>query len=54
MVEGVARGALPRWEKVVRRLLESPFTVLSVLLPEKWLQPYEPLLAARPDKEKYL
>ena len=34
-------------EKVVRRLLESPFTVLSVLLPEKWLHQLEPLLRAR-------
>jgi tRNA G18 (ribose-2'-O)-methylase SpoU len=36
-------------EKVVRRLLESHFTVVSVLLPEKWLKDYEPLLAARPE-----
>ena len=36
-------------EKVVRRLLESRFTVVSVLLPEKWLPAYEPLLLARPE-----
>ncbi len=36
-------------EKVVRRLLESKFTVVSVLLPEKWLRELEPLLQARPE-----
>lgn len=36
-------------EKVVRRLLESRFTVLSVLLPEKWLRDLAPLLQARPE-----
>ncbi len=34
-------------EKVVRRLLESEFNVVSVLLPEKWLRDLEPLLRAR-------
>ncbi|HMP84807.1 MAG TPA: RNA methyltransferase [Verrucomicrobiota bacterium] len=34
-------------EKVVRRLLESHFDVVSVLLPERWLATFEPLLAAR-------
>jgi len=34
-------------EKVVRRLLESRFSVLSVLLPEKWLAELSPLLEAR-------
>jgi tRNA G18 (ribose-2'-O)-methylase SpoU len=34
-------------EKVVRRLLESRFKVLSVLLPEKWVASLEPLLLAR-------
>jgi tRNA G18 (ribose-2'-O)-methylase SpoU len=34
-------------EKVVRRLLESNFGVVSVLLPEKWLQELAPLLEAR-------
>ena len=33
--------------KVVRRLLESRFRVVSVLLPEKWLAPFEPLLEGR-------
>ena len=37
-------------EKVVRRLLESSFTVVSVLLPEKWLRLLEPLLLARPEQ----
>src|SRR5215831_432672 len=36
-------------EKVVRRLLESRFTVVSALLPEKWLAELEPLLKARPE-----
>ena len=34
-------------EKVVERLLESNFTVVSLLLPEKWFNRFEPLLAAR-------
>jgi tRNA G18 (ribose-2'-O)-methylase SpoU len=33
--------------KVVQRLLESQFTVVSVVLPEKWLDDYRPLLEAR-------
>jgi tRNA G18 (ribose-2'-O)-methylase SpoU len=37
-------------EKVVRRLLESKFTVISVLLPEKWLRELESLLESRPEK----
>jgi tRNA G18 (ribose-2'-O)-methylase SpoU len=36
-------------EKVVRRLLQSRFTVLSVLLPEKWLRELAPLLQGRPE-----
>jgi tRNA G18 (ribose-2'-O)-methylase SpoU len=36
-------------EKVVRRLLESHFAVLSVMLPEKWLKDFEALLLARPE-----
>jgi len=36
-------------EKVVRRLLDSRFTVVSLLLPEKWLRAYEPLLERRPE-----
>src|SRR2546427_2944926 len=36
-------------EKVVRRLLESRLTVVSLLLPEKWLKNLEPLLQARPE-----
>ncbi len=35
--------------KVVQRLLESRFTVVSVLLPEKWLAEFRPLLEARPE-----
>ncbi|MDB6031928.1 MAG: hypothetical protein JWM16_2266 [Verrucomicrobiales bacterium] len=34
-------------EKVVRRLLESPFQVVSVVLPPHWLEPLRPLLDAR-------
>jgi tRNA G18 (ribose-2'-O)-methylase SpoU len=37
-------------EKVVRRLLESQFSVVSVLLPEKWLHELDPLLQARPEE----
>lgn len=37
-------------EKIVRRLLESPHGVVSVLLPPKWQAEYEPLLAARPEE----
>ena len=37
-------------EKVVRRLLESNFIVVSVLLPEKWLHALEPLLKSRPEE----
>ena len=36
-------------EKVVRRLLESDFTVVSLLLPEKWFLEYEPLIGSRPE-----
>ncbi len=36
-------------EKVVRRLLESSFAVVSALLPEKWLETFTPLLQARPE-----
>jgi tRNA G18 (ribose-2'-O)-methylase SpoU len=36
-------------EKVVRRLLESRFEVVSVLLPNKHLESFRPLLAARPE-----
>jgi len=36
-------------EKVVRRLLETDFTVVSVLLAEEWFQSFEPLLKSRPE-----
>ena len=36
-------------EKVVRRLLDSNFEVVSLLLPEKWAREYEPLLRVRPE-----
>ena len=39
-------------EKVVRRLLESEFGVVSVLLPEKWLHDLAPLLEARREETK--
>ena len=35
--------------KVVQRLLESRFAVVSVVLPEKWLEDFRPLLEARPE-----
>ena len=38
-------------DKVVRRLLESQFGVVSVLLPENRLAEFEPLLRARPEKD---
>jgi tRNA G18 (ribose-2'-O)-methylase SpoU len=34
-------------EKVTRRLLESRFIVVSVVLPEKWLEDFRPLLETR-------
>src|SRR5258705_7739618 len=37
-------------EKVVRRLLESTFSVVSLLVPEKWLVELEPLLRVRPEE----
>jgi tRNA G18 (ribose-2'-O)-methylase SpoU len=37
-------------EKVVRRLLESHLTVVSVLLPEKWLHELRTLLEKRPEE----
>lgn len=37
-------------EKVVRRLLESDLEVVSLLLPEKWLRAFEPLLARRKEE----
>jgi len=37
-------------EKVVRRLLESKFIVVSLLLPEQWLPEYEPLLKTRSEE----
>ncbi len=36
-------------EKVVRRLLSSRFTVVSLLVPEKWAVELEPALRARPE-----
>jgi tRNA G18 (ribose-2'-O)-methylase SpoU len=36
-------------EKVVRRLLESQFVVVSLLLPQKWLDELTPLIRARPE-----
>lgn len=35
--------------KVVRRLLESDFTVVSALMLERWVAELEPLLASRPE-----
>ncbi|MGA3283768.1 MAG: RNA methyltransferase [Verrucomicrobiota bacterium] len=36
--------------KVVRRLIESHFAIASVVLPEKWLDDFRPLLQARPEQ----
>ena len=36
-------------EKVVRRLLESHFTVVSALMPEQWVDELAPLFKARPE-----
>ena len=35
--------------KVVQRLLESNFTVISMVVPEKWLIEFQPLLEKRPE-----
>ena len=37
-------------DKVVRRLLESDLTIISLLLPEKWLHGFRDLLEKRPEK----
>lgn len=36
--------------KVVRRLLESNFTVVSALMLDRWLEEFTPLLEARPEQ----
>jgi tRNA G18 (ribose-2'-O)-methylase SpoU len=36
-------------EKVVRRLLESPLQIISVLLQDKWFIDLQPIIAARPE-----
>src|SRR5687767_7345611 len=38
-------------EKVVRRLLESDFEIVSLLLPEKWFHEYSGLLEKRPEPQ---
>lgn len=43
----VQRIFVAEGEKVVRRLLESNLTVLTALLPGKWLADFEPILHAR-------
>ena len=35
--------------KVTQRLLESNFTVISMVVPEKWLAEFQPLLEKRPE-----
>ena len=45
----VQRIFVAEGEKVVRRLLESNLTVLTALLPGKWLADFEPILQARPE-----
>lgn len=37
-------------EKVVRRLLETNLEIVSVLMPEKWVESFKPLIAARPEE----
>lgn len=37
-------------EKVVRRLLESHFTVVSAVFSEDWLEDFRPLMEARPEQ----
>ena len=36
-------------EKVVRRLLHSAFTVVSLLVDDRWLAEFRPLMEARPE-----
>jgi tRNA G18 (ribose-2'-O)-methylase SpoU len=36
-------------EKIVRRLIETDFTIISVLLPGKWLEEFRRLLEPRPE-----
>ena len=38
-------------EKVVRRLLESDFRLISLLLPLRWAKEYETLLLQRPEND---
>jgi tRNA G18 (ribose-2'-O)-methylase SpoU len=38
-------------DKVIRRMLESDFEVVSLLLPEKWVNRFERLLAKRPEPD---
>lgn len=48
--EHVAQGIfVAESEKVVRRMLDSDFTVVSALLSERWLAEFEPQLRARPE-----
>lgn len=37
-------------EKIVRRLLDSPIEVVSVLVPTRWREVFETLLAGRPER----
>jgi len=51
-VEHSAQGIfVAEGDKVVRRLLESDFGVVSVLLPENRVAEFEPLLEDRPEKK---
>jgi tRNA G18 (ribose-2'-O)-methylase SpoU len=51
-VEHAAQGIfVAEGDKVVRRLLESRFAVVSVVLPHDRLAEFEPLLRARPEAE---
>jgi tRNA G18 (ribose-2'-O)-methylase SpoU len=37
-------------DKVVRRLLESTLSVISLVIPEKWLDSFAPILTKRPEE----
>jgi tRNA G18 (ribose-2'-O)-methylase SpoU len=50
MVHRVQGIFVAEGEKVVRRLLESTFTVVSLLLPEKWFHDLAPRLQSRPEE----
>lgn len=49
-VEPLGQGLfVAEGEKVVRRLLQSPLGVASILLPPEWVDEYVPIVEARPE-----